>query len=59
MHHYVVIYKVHKNIVSFMDPAKGKIEAYKIEEFAKIWTGMLILLEPNEYFEQRNDKIGI
>ncbi len=42
-----------------MDPAKGKIEAYKIEEFAKIWTGMLILLEPNEYFEQRNDKIGI
>lgn len=27
MHHYVVIYKVHKNIVSFMDPAKGKIEA--------------------------------
>ena len=42
-----------------MNPAYGKIETYTTEEFAKIWTGILILLEPNEYFEQRNEKIGL
>jgi len=59
MHHYVVIYKVQKDIVSVMDPARGKIETYSLEEFSKIWTGVLILLEPNEYFEQRNEKTSI
>ena len=42
-----------------MNPAYGKIETYTTEEFAKIWTGVLILLEPNEYFEQRNEKTGL
>lgn len=37
----------------------GKIETYTTEEFAKIWTGILILLEPNEYFEQRNEKTSL
>lgn len=58
-HHYVVIYKVSKGRISVMDPAFGKIEEYSIEEFSKIWTGVLILLEPNEYFEQRNEKTSI
>lgn len=59
MHHYVVIYKVQKEVISVMDPGTGKIETYSLEEFSKIWTGVLILLEPNEYFEQRNDKTSI
>ena len=42
-----------------MNPAYGKIETYTTEEFAKIWTGVLILLEPNEYFEQRNEKTSL
>ena len=42
-----------------MNPAYGKIETYTTEEFAKIWTGILILLEPNEYFEQRNEKTSL
>ncbi len=57
--HYVVIYKVHKGKISVMNPAYGKIETYTTEEFAKIWTGILILLEPNEYFEQRNEKTSL
>ena len=59
MHHYVVIYKVEKSKIAVMDPARGKIEHYTLDEFSKIWTGVLILLEPNEYFEQRNDKTSI
>lgn len=56
LHHYVVIYKVNKGVVTVMDPAYGKLVKYTVEEFAKVWTGVLILLEPNEYFEQRNEK---
>lgn len=59
MHHYVVIYKVIKDKITVMDPARGKLEEYKTEEFSKIWTGVLILLEPNEYFEQRNEKTSL
>ena len=59
MHHYVVIYKVYKGKISVMDPGPGKMVTYTLEEFSKIWTGVLILLEPNEYFEQRNDKTSI
>ncbi|WP_300689362.1 peptidase domain-containing ABC transporter [Chryseobacterium sp.] len=55
-HHYVVIYKVAKSKVSVMDPAFGKVEEYTNEEFSKIWTGVLVLLEPNQYFEQKNEK---
>jgi possible peptide-transporting ATPase len=57
--HYVVIYKIHKGKISVMNPTYGKIETYTTEEFAKIWTGVLILLEPNEYFEQRNEKTSL
>lgn len=56
LHHYVVIYKVHKDKITVMDPGPGKIQHYSIEEFQKIWSGVLILLEPNEYFTQRNEK---
>ncbi|WP_079242711.1 peptidase domain-containing ABC transporter [Chryseobacterium indologenes] len=59
MHHYVVIYKVGKDKITVMDPARGKLEEYKIEEFSKIWTGVLILLEPNEYFEQKDEKTSL
>ncbi|KKX51830.1 cysteine peptidase family C39 domain-containing protein [Sphingobacterium sp. IITKGP-BTPF85] len=59
LQHYIVIYKVQKNQITVMDPGPGKVQQYSIEEFQKIWTGVLILLEPNEYFKQRNEKTGV
>lgn len=59
LHHYVVIYKTTKKQVKVMDPARGKLETYSIEEFQKIWSGVLILLSPNEKFEKRNEKVSI
>ena len=59
LHHFVVIYKVAKNKISVMDPAYGKIEEYSLEDFTKIWTGVLVLMEPNEYFEQKNEKTSL
>lgn len=59
LQHYVVIYKVDRTHVSVMDPGLGKIDKYSIDDFQRIWTGVLILLEPNEYFEQRNEKTNL
>lgn len=59
LHHFVVIYKVSKDKITVMDPANGKLEDYSMDDFAKIWTGVLILLEPNEYFEQKDDKTSL
>lgn len=58
-HHYVVIYKVEKDKITVMDPAFGKLETYSFADFSKIWTGVLILLEPNEYFEQKNEQTNL
>ena len=59
IYHYVVIYKVAKGKVTVMDPAYGKMEEYTLQEFAKTWTGVLILMEPYNYFEQKDEKITI
>lgn len=59
LHHYVVIYSVKKDKVIVMDPAYGKMQDYTIQEFSEIWTGVLILLEPNEYFEQKDEKTSL
>lgn len=59
LQHYVVIYKVDRKYVTVMDPDLGRIEKYKVSDFEKIWSGALVLLEPNEYFEQRNEKTSV
>lgn len=59
LHHYVVIYRVSEKEVKVMDPAFGKIESYSLADFEKIWSGVLILLMPNEGFEQKNEKVSI
>jgi len=56
--HYVVIYKVKKDRVEYMDPADGKMYRKSVEEFSKIWTGFLVLLVPGEFFEKRNEKVS-
>lgn len=59
LHHYVVIYSVKKDKLTVMDPAYGKMQDYSLKEFSEIWTGVLILLEPNEYFEQKDEKTSL
>ncbi|WP_407486930.1 peptidase domain-containing ABC transporter [Elizabethkingia anophelis] len=59
LHHYVVIYSVKKDKITVMDPSYGKMQNYTIKEFSEIWTGVLILLEPNEYFEQKDEKTSL
>ncbi len=64
LHHYLVIYKVETSsisskgggMVTVMDPAFGKMETYAIEDFQKIWTGVLVLFAKNDDFRTYNDK---
>ncbi len=50
LHHFVVIHKVYKGKVTMLDPAKGEITK-TIDEFFEQFTGVLLLLAPNDEFE--------
>ena len=45
-----VIYKVSKNNITILDPADGRLHEKSNAEFQKIWSGVLVLLLPNEGF---------
>ncbi|MFK7811997.1 MAG: peptidase domain-containing ABC transporter [Maribacter sp.] len=59
LHHYVVIYEVTKTYVKIMDPADGKMHKKTHKEFEKEWTGVLVLLSPNDDFAIGNEKISV
>ena len=42
-----------------MDPADGKFSKKTREDFLKIWTGVLVLLLPNEEFQEGNEKVSV
>lgn len=58
LHHYVVLYSIKKEQVEYMDPADGQLHKLSIEEFTKIWTGVLVLFAPSEKFEAKDEKIS-
>ncbi len=58
LHHFVVIYEVTDKYIQVMDPGTGTMEKRSHEQFKKEWTGILILLAPNEDFQAGNEKIS-
>lgn len=56
LQHYVVVYKVQKSHVTYMDPGDGRMHKVTNEAFKRIWTGVLILMEPEETFKKGNQK---
>ena len=59
LHHYVVIYEVTKEFIKIMDPGDGKLHKKTHEEFKKEWTGVLVLLLPQEDFKTGNEKVSV
>ncbi len=59
LHHYVVLYDISKTHVTVMDPGSGKMEKRSHEDFKKEWTGVLVLLVPNEDFKVGNEKVSV
>ena len=43
--HFVVVYKMHNQTITIMDPAKGMVKM-KVHAFKNIWTGYILILEP-------------
>lgn len=58
LHHFVVLYKVGKNIVTYMDPADGQLHKISHMDFKISWTGVLLLLMPNDEFRAVNQKVN-
>jgi ATP-binding cassette, subfamily C, bacteriocin exporter len=56
LQHFVVLYKVTKTHIVVMDPGDGQMSHMVHEDFQKRWTGVLILLVPNETFQKGNKK---
>jgi len=59
LHHFVVIYKTTGKHIEVMDPMDGKIHKIPHETFKKQWTGVLILIMPDESFRAGSEKVSI
>lgn len=59
LQHYVVLYEVTKTHVLLMDPGDGKLHKKTHAAFTKEWTGVLVLLLPEEDFETGTQKRSI
>ena len=59
LHHFVVVYGVSNKHITYMDPADGEMHRVMWDAFLKLWTGVLILLEPNDDFVRGNMKTSI
>lgn len=58
--HYVVIYQVTDKWLRIMDPAVGKVEKWNFEKFEQTWTGILILMLPDDnVFQKGSEKVSI
>ena len=56
LQHYVVVHKVTSKCISIMDPSDGKLHRRDLSVFSKEWTGVLLLLLPDEEFQQGTEK---
>lgn len=58
LHHYVVIYKVNAKYVFFMDPGDSCIYKEKFEIFKEKWSGVVVLILPDEGFQKGSNKVS-
>jgi ATP-binding cassette subfamily B protein len=58
LQHYVVIHKITDKQVIIADPARGVVKQTR-DEFAAMWTGVLILLEPSATFRAGDQGVSV
>jgi len=56
LHHYVVIYKVTKKSIQYLDPGDGKMYKKSIASFQEMWSGVIVLILPAEEFKTGSEK---
>lgn len=58
LQHYVVIYKVDAKHLVYMDPGDGSSHKEKIAVFQEKWSGVIVLILPDEGFQKGSTKIS-
>jgi ABC-type bacteriocin transporter len=58
LHHYVVIYKVTKKSITYMDPGDGDFHELTLPKFQEIWSGVIVLVLPDDGFVTGKQKIS-
>ena len=58
LQHFVVIYKVGRQTLEYMDPGDGKMHKMNHENYKKMWTGVLVLVEPKKTFVAMDKTMG-
>ncbi|MFN5424306.1 MAG: peptidase domain-containing ABC transporter [Bacteroidota bacterium] len=58
LHHYVVIYKFTKKKLAYMDPGDGDFHTVSLAKFQEIWSGVIVLLLPDDGFVTGKQKIS-
>ncbi|WP_035804906.1 peptidase domain-containing ABC transporter [Lunatimonas lonarensis] len=58
LHHYVVLYRVSERTVEYMDPGDGQLHKVSSDSFKEMWTGVLVLMMPNDEFRAINQKVS-
>ncbi len=53
--HFVVLTRVGRQYVKYMDPDGGTLKKVRFETFKKSWTGVLVILAPGPAFKEKND----
>lgn len=56
MQHYMTICKTGSRKMVVMDPATGAFKSMTIAEFNKIWSGVIVLLIPEESFTKKDER---
>jgi ABC-type bacteriocin transporter len=59
LQHFVVVYKIKKKRVHYMDPAIGKLIKRPLPVFEKSWSGVILLLIPSGHFRKGNEKKSV
>lgn len=59
LQHYVVLLDANSKHIEYMDPGDGEIHKDSHDEFKKMWTGVLVLLMPDDGFKPTNEKISV
>jgi len=59
LQHYVVVYSVNERYIEVMDPADGILHQLPHETFKQIWSGVLLLIAPNDDFVAGSQKTSV
>ncbi len=59
LQHFIVVYQATNKYVVYMDPADGEMHQKSYTDFGNVWTGILVIMEPDITFKSGDMKQSI